>query len=125
MLAWWADRVVRNARAVVLTTIPVVVLLSYYVFTHLGINTETDGMMSDDLPWRRDYLAFEQKFSLFKDEILIHWYARSMCPVAGSSSIETACSTWRRNGSRTFLPVSPGSRAGFEIWSVTPRWSDS
>jgi hopanoid biosynthesis associated RND transporter like protein HpnN len=71
VLAWWADRVVRNARAVVLTTIPVVVLLSYYVFTHLGINTETDGMMSDDLPWRRDYLAFEQKFSLFKDEILI------------------------------------------------------
>ena len=71
MLTWWTERVVRHARIVVLLAIPITGLLAYYVATHLGVNSETDGMMSDDLPWRRDFLAFQEDFSLFKDEILL------------------------------------------------------
>jgi hopanoid biosynthesis associated RND transporter like protein HpnN len=70
-LGWWADWVRRRARLVVALALPTFVWLGYYAFTSLGVNTDTGGMISDELPWRQAELAFQRGFPQLEDEIQV------------------------------------------------------
>jgi hopanoid biosynthesis associated RND transporter like protein HpnN len=65
----WAAAAARHAIPVVLLTIPVTILLGAYAVRNLGLNTDTGAMISEELPWRQAFLAFDEEFPQFGDEI--------------------------------------------------------
>ncbi|UCG13494.1 MAG: MMPL family transporter [Deltaproteobacteria bacterium] len=70
-LAWWVKLVHRSsAWIVVLATMATGVSL-YYTVNHLGINTDTAEMLSEELPFRRNYNEFKEAFPQFDDAMLI------------------------------------------------------
>jgi len=67
--ARWADGARRHALAIVLVTLPAAFLLGAYAVRNLGLNTDTGAMISEELPWRQAFLAFDEAFPQFGDEI--------------------------------------------------------
>jgi hopanoid biosynthesis associated RND transporter like protein HpnN len=43
----------------------------YYTIGHLGINTDTANMISADLPWRQDFIAYRQSFPVRDQNIVV------------------------------------------------------
>ncbi len=71
VLGWWADWVRRRAWLVVALALPTFAWLGYYAFTSLGVNTDTGGMISNDLPWRQAELSFQRAFPQLEGEIQV------------------------------------------------------
>ena len=42
-----------------------------YTSTHLGINTDTEDMIAEDLPWRQTFIDYHQAFPQFVGNLLI------------------------------------------------------
>jgi len=70
-LAGWVGAAARHAPWVLLAATIVTAGSLYYTVHHLGINTNTDEMLAEELPFRQTYKAFQQQFPQFKDTILI------------------------------------------------------
>ena len=70
-LAGWVGAAARHAPWVLLAATIVTACSLYYTVHHLGINTNTDEMLAEELPFRQTYKAFQQQFPQFKDTILI------------------------------------------------------
>ena len=52
----------RNAPWVVLMTLLFAGLCGYYAATHLSIDTDTNKLISEDVPWRQRERAFDRAF---------------------------------------------------------------
>ena len=57
----------RNAGLVVLAGLIVAALATWYAVRHLGINTDTDLMFAESLPWRQRAMALKADFPQFQD----------------------------------------------------------
>jgi hopanoid biosynthesis associated RND transporter like protein HpnN len=70
-LARWVNLAHRFALWVVLLASIMTVALFYYTANNLGINTDTAEMLSETLPFRRNYSAFKAAFPQYDDALLI------------------------------------------------------
>ena len=59
------------AIAVTLGALLVSTACLYYVKNNIGINTDTENMLSEKLPWRTSYAEFKANFPFFTDSIVI------------------------------------------------------
>lgn len=70
-LAWWVGMTHRYAVWFVTLACLVTGSLLYYTVNNLGINTDTAEMLSETLPFRRNYNAFKTAFPQYDDAMLI------------------------------------------------------
>ncbi len=70
-LAWWVNMTHRYAVWFVLLACLVTGSLLYFTVNNLGINTDTAEMLSETLPFRRNYKAFKTAFPQYDDAMLI------------------------------------------------------
>lgn len=66
-LAWLVDRSQRHALIVMLAGGLLAAVGAVTTAQHLGINTNTNLMFPESLPWRRDAIAFARDFPQFSD----------------------------------------------------------
>lgn len=67
----WVDLVGRHAIMTLLLCAVATAFSLLYTREHLGINTDTTGMFSDKLPWRKTQREFEQAFPQYNDTLTI------------------------------------------------------
>jgi len=70
-LWWWAGFTCRYAGRVLLMAAILSGASLYYTSTHLGFDTNSNDMLSSDLPFRKAYQVFEQAFPQYLNNILI------------------------------------------------------
>jgi len=70
-LIWWTDAVFNRAKLSLFLITLLTAISLYYTATHLSFKTDTNTMLSEDLPFRQAYTRFQTKFPQFKDDILI------------------------------------------------------
>ena len=70
-LARWTDGVRRLAWLVVVGSVAVSAVAVVYLAGNIRINTDTDDMLSPDLPFRRHSEAFDKAFPQFSDNLLV------------------------------------------------------
>ena len=70
-LVRWVDGVRRGALAVVLGSVALTVAALWFVATNIGINTDTDDMLSPELEFRKDSAAVSEAFPQFSDNIVV------------------------------------------------------
>ena len=70
-VAWWVNMTHRYAVWFVLFACIATGFLLYYTVNNLGINTDTAEMLSETLPFRRNYKAFKTAFPQYDDAMLI------------------------------------------------------
>lgn len=71
LMQGWVDGVRRRAWITLAATLLVTVGLGWYAANHLGMNTDTTGMLAEDLPFRRANAAIEKVFPATGDLILV------------------------------------------------------
>ena len=71
ILGGWVYLTHRHALALVLFASVASAALLYYTANNLGINTDTAEMLSETLPFRRNYKAFKTAFPQYDDSLLI------------------------------------------------------
>ena len=71
LLTWWFHYLQRRALAVVLLTVAAAAGTLHYAVNHIGIDTSTTDMLSEQLPWRQDQIRYRQAFPQYSDTILI------------------------------------------------------
>ncbi len=67
----WVDGVRRWALWVVLISVISAGFALHYTAGHLGINTDTEHMLSADLAWRRTYIDYEQAFPQYSNTLAV------------------------------------------------------
>ncbi len=67
----WVDLVRRGAAAVVLAAVTATVAIGAYVVDAVTINTDTEDMLSAELPFRQNSRALSAAFPQFSDNILV------------------------------------------------------
>jgi hopanoid biosynthesis associated RND transporter like protein HpnN len=67
----WSRFVRRRARAIVILTPVVIALLGWYTSRTLHVNTDTSGLVSDDLEYRQIYNAYQDAFPNGADRLVI------------------------------------------------------
>ncbi|MFQ5773339.1 MAG: MMPL family transporter [Kiloniellaceae bacterium] len=70
-LSRWVDGVRRFAWPVVLAAVLSCVAAGYYAATHLAVHTDIAAMLSPELPYRKNFLAFQEAFPQYDDNIVI------------------------------------------------------
>jgi hopanoid biosynthesis associated RND transporter like protein HpnN len=71
VLAWWVDQARRLAWLIVGVATLGAVSGGYYAATHLGMNTDTEAMLSSELPFRKLSMDFDKAFPQLGDNIVI------------------------------------------------------
>lgn len=71
ILSIWINMVRRAAWVVVLISVSSAVMCGWYTATRIAINTDTAGMLSPDLPFRRNELSLQEAFPELRDPLLI------------------------------------------------------
>lgn len=69
--AAWVDLARRNAWIVIAISIGVAAALYGYTVNHLRINTDTTGMLSEELPFRKNYLEYKRAFPNLSDTLVV------------------------------------------------------
>jgi hopanoid biosynthesis associated RND transporter like protein HpnN len=67
LLASLVDACRRKAGLVVLGGVFLALFSGWYAVHHVGINTDTDRMFAESLPWRQRAMAFKAEFPQFQD----------------------------------------------------------
>jgi uncharacterized protein len=62
MLSWWIDAVQRRAAWVALAALLLALVLARYIAGHLSVDTNTEHMLSAQLPWRQAELQMDRLF---------------------------------------------------------------
>lgn len=70
-LARWSTLVVRLRWLVIVLSLALTALLGSYTLRNLGVNTDTTGLISAELGFRKNYDAFRKAFPYFNDVIAI------------------------------------------------------
>lgn len=70
-LKGWIGFVTRNAAAAALTIAVLTIGAGYFAASHIGINTNTEDMLSPDLGFRQNAKAMDQAFPQFDDNMVI------------------------------------------------------
>ncbi|MEW6036858.1 MAG: MMPL family transporter [Pseudomonadota bacterium] len=71
LLSVWFYFSMRHAVAVIVLSILAAAAAVNYTIHNLRINTYPGNVLSDELPWRQDKLAYERAFPQFRDSIVI------------------------------------------------------
>ncbi len=71
LLAGCVGRCARHAWATLLVATAISASLLWYTATHLGINTDTAGMLDPDLPFQRAAREFNDAFPALNDQVVI------------------------------------------------------
>jgi len=90
-LVWWAGIGIRWPRSVLILAILLALSAGYGCVTRLGFDTNTDDMLSAELPFRQAYSVFQHEFPQFSNTILA---------VIDGETPETARAAARRLASR-------------------------
>jgi hopanoid biosynthesis associated RND transporter like protein HpnN len=61
-VASWVRLVIRFPKTMIAVIAALTVVNVWYARGHLGINTDTADMISPELPWRRDFIAYREGF---------------------------------------------------------------
>lgn len=67
----WVKLLERFRVSIVLGFLILTVLSIFYIQNHLGINTDTTDMLSEELAWRKLDIQYEKEFPQFTDNLLI------------------------------------------------------
>lgn len=70
-LARWVDLMTRRAGWVVLLGVLMTVLGGWYSATHLAMDTDDSDLISKEVPWRQDYIAYQHAFPVYTDNLVI------------------------------------------------------
>ena len=70
-ILWWLQIMCRQAKLVVSVGLVATVAIFYYTVTNIGINTDTEDMLSPDLPFRKNSAALSDAFPQNSDNIVI------------------------------------------------------
>ena len=62
ILRGWTRIVIRRASLVLFTSLAMTVMLATYTVLKLGLTTDTEDMIAEDLPWRQDFIRFRDEF---------------------------------------------------------------
>lgn len=71
VLSNWTDMVRRSAGIVIALSIVSAALCGWYTATHIAINTDTEGMLSADLPFRQNAIQLKEAFPQNTDTLLV------------------------------------------------------
>ena len=67
----WVAWVAGHAKSVVAGFLILTVLSAYYTASNLSVNTDTEDMLSPDLPFRQNSSALSKAFSQFSDNVVV------------------------------------------------------
>lgn len=70
-LSRWVDLVLGHARLTIVLGIALAAAAGHYAVGHLGIDTDTAGMMSASLPWRQDFIEYRETFPIRERNIVV------------------------------------------------------
>ncbi len=70
-LSAWTGLVTRHAWAVVIFFVLFAAMALYYTVTHIGINTDTENMLDEKLPYRQTLKTYKQAFPNHLDVMLL------------------------------------------------------
>lgn len=70
-LAWWMIRAARHARIVAAAALALTAAAAWYASGHLGMETDSNALLSPDLPHRKTQAAFDKAFPQLGDNIVI------------------------------------------------------
>jgi len=70
-MVWWAEWTTRRAPWVVIVFLLATGGTLFYTVRHLGMNTDTEDMLSPDLPFRRTYTQYQRLFPQYLDTLVI------------------------------------------------------
>jgi uncharacterized protein len=70
-VASWVRQVIRFPKTTIVVFLALTVLSVAYTRGHLGVNTDTADMISADLPWRRDFIAYRESFAVRDRNVVI------------------------------------------------------
>ena len=70
-LVRWVDAARRAALPIVAAAVALTAALFYYTVNNLGINTDTTVLLSQDLPFRQQYLAYKDAFPQFTTLVIV------------------------------------------------------
>jgi hopanoid biosynthesis associated RND transporter like protein HpnN len=70
-VASWVRFVIRFPKTMIALMVALTAINVWYVRGHLGINTDTADMISPELPWRRDFIAYREGFPARDRNIVI------------------------------------------------------
>lgn len=70
-LAAWVDLMTRRAGWVLLLGAVITLLGGWYSVTHLAMDTDDSDLISKEVPWRQDYIAYQNAFPVYTDNLVI------------------------------------------------------
>jgi len=71
LLQSWVDRIGRSPGWTLLAALAVATVLSGLAFQRLGVDTNTEDMLSERLEWRQDFARFKAAFPHFNEAIVV------------------------------------------------------
>jgi uncharacterized protein len=71
LLARWVALVLRHRRLTIILALLATGFAAYYAARNLGVNTDTANMISPELPWRRNFIAYRDAFPVRDRNLLI------------------------------------------------------
>jgi len=111
-LAWWVNMTHRYAVWFVLLACLLTGSLLYYTVNNLGINTDTAEMLSETLPFRRNYNAFKTAFPQYDDAMLI--VIDAVTPELAQEASTALAAELKRNTDLFSFVYLPGSESFFQ-----------
>jgi hopanoid biosynthesis associated RND transporter like protein HpnN len=85
-VASWVRIVIRFPKTMIAVIAALTVVNVWYARGHLGINTDTADMISPELPWRRDFIAYREGFPARDRNIVVVIDAETPDAVAAFAS---------------------------------------
>jgi hypothetical protein len=71
MIINWVQLVERYRIALIISFTALTIFSIFYIKDHLGVNTDTTDMLSEELAWRKLDIEYEKEFPQFTDNLLI------------------------------------------------------
>jgi hopanoid biosynthesis associated RND transporter like protein HpnN len=69
--AWWINTIQHYALSVIAATALLTILTLIYIVTNFKFNTNLTDMISNDLPFRKNYKEFKKRFPLLDDTLVV------------------------------------------------------
>lgn len=70
-LAAWIELMTRRAAWVIAIGALITLAGAWYAATHLTMNTDDQDLISSRVPWRQTYIAYQQAFPIYTDNLVI------------------------------------------------------
>ena len=122
LLGGWVYLTYRYALVLVLLASVATANLLYYAASNLGINTDTAEMLSETLPFRRNYKTFKTSFPQYDDSLLIVIDADT--PELAQDASKTLATQLERRSNLFSLVYLPGGDSFFQKYGLMYLTSD-